>query len=71
MLMTRGIRVQKSVFVLECTATCMRSLVDGLAALIDPATDCVHAWPLIDAWRQRSLCVPTAAALVQETFVVA
>ncbi len=44
-----GLRVQKSVFVADMSKRALRKLMRQLAALIDPDTDQVAAWPLRQA----------------------
>lgn len=70
-LAAKGIRLQKSVFLVEGPTLSIAQLVHELAAEIDDATDRICAWPLIDAWQERQLCFPADAAPLQESFVIA
>ena len=71
LLVAKGIRVQKSVFLLEAPPRNVRRLVRELAALIDEATDCVCAWPLSEGWQATQMNFPAEAAPLQEKFVIA
>jgi CRISPR-associated endonuclease Cas2 len=62
LLEARGIRLQKSVFLVEGPPRNVRRLVRELAALIDDATDRVCAWPLVPSWQDEQLCFPAEAA---------
>lgn len=70
LLEARGIRVQKSVFLVEGTQRKVHRLVRELGCLIDQQTDRVCAWPLIESWKTEQLCFPPEAAPLQETFVI-
>jgi CRISPR-associated endonuclease Cas2 len=70
-LETRGIRLQKSVFLVEGPPLSVRQLIGEIAAHLDPGTDQVCAWPLSLGWRQEQQCRPPEAAPLQETFVIA
>lgn len=70
-LVASGIRLQKSVFLVEGPAKAVKSLVQELASEIDYETDRVCAWPLREAWQESQLCFPSEAAPLQEVFVIA
>ena len=71
LLVAKGIRLQKSVFLVEGPPRNVARLVRELAALIDDSTDRVCAWPLIEAWQEKQMCFPATAAPLQESFVIA
>ena len=71
LLAARGIRIQKSVFLVQSTQQQIRSLVHDLAAQIDPATDSVCGWPLSNNWQEKQLTFPREAAPFQEVFIIA
>lgn len=71
LLVAKGIRLQKSVFLVEGPPRQVRRLVRELAALIDDGTDRVCAWPLVEAWKEQQMCFPAEAAPLQEAFVIA
>ena len=70
LLVAKGIRLQKSVFLVEGPPRNVRRLTRELAANIDEATDTVCAWPLSESWKRDQLCFPESAAPLQEAFVI-
>lgn len=65
-----GLRVQKSVFVIDTATPEVRKLVRELGALIDRHTDQVAAWRLSEKPRaHRALAGLPAGPLYQETLV--
>lgn len=71
LLVAKGIRLQKSVFLVQGPPRNVRRLVRELGMLIDNATDRVCAWPLVESWEDQQLCFPPEAAPLQDTFVIA
>ena len=71
LLVVKGLRLQKSVFLVEGPPRNVRRLVREIAALIDNNTDRVCAWPLIEAWKTEQLCFPPEVAPLSEEFVIA
>jgi len=71
LLATRGIRLQKSVFLVQATQQQVHSLLHDLAAQIELATDSVCAWPLSNNWQEKQLAFPEEAAPLQEVFLIA
>ena len=69
-LAKEGIRIQKSVFLVEASVSQVQQLVKTLGSIIEPATDSVCAWPLAEQWRIRQVAAPTSAVLHQEVFVI-
>ncbi len=47
-LAKQGIRIQKSVFLVECGSQEVNTIVKSLGKLIDPETDSICAWPLAE-----------------------
>lgn len=70
-LESHGIRLQKSVFLVEGPASSVLQLARELADLMDEETDRVCAWPLARNWQDTQLCFPAEATPLQEIFVVA
>jgi CRISPR/Cas system-associated endoribonuclease Cas2 len=70
-LAAKGIRIQKSVFLVQASRNQARELVQALSAEIDPATDSVCAWPLSESWQAQQHVYPAEAAPLQEIYVVA
>jgi|YNPMSStandDraft_1061717.scaffolds.fasta_scaffold05740_3 CRISPR-associated endonuclease Cas2 len=65
-----GLRVQKSVFVIDAATEEVRKLVRELSALIDPHTDQVAAWRLAEhPHARRVLAGLPPGPLYQETIV--
>lgn len=58
-----AIRCQKSVFVFDGSAERLRQVLDGVAALIEPAEDLVQAWKLAPTESPRGLRRGTAPVL--------
>ncbi len=71
LLAAKGIRLQKSVFLVEGQPRQVGRLVRELAVLIDDSTDRICAWPLSEAWNVQQMCFPAEAAPLQEAFVIA
>jgi len=69
-LAARGIRLQKSVFLVDAAPADINKLVDEIGSQIDPATDRVSAWQLIERWQETQKNVPPHAALLEEQFIV-
>lgn len=65
-----GLRVQKSVFVIDTSTPEVRNLIRELRSLIDPDTDQVSAWRLHErSDAHRGLAGLPAGPLYQETLV--
>lgn len=65
-----GVRVQKSVFVIDSATPEVRRLIGELGALIDPRTDQVAAWRLSEPWEaHRVLAGLPAGPLYQDAIV--
>jgi CRISPR-associated protein Cas2 len=71
LLVANGIRIQKSVFLVEATRGQVDNLTQQMARHIDKKTDSVCAWPLAEAWRQQQKVVPPGTELMPETFIIA
>jgi CRISPR-associated endonuclease Cas2 len=69
-LVKEGIRIQKSVFVVEASSEQVKQLVKELGRLIDLQTDSLCAWPLAEAWRDRQQSCPSDAVLQREIYVI-
>ena len=69
-LAARGIRLQKSVFLVDASPSDVSKLVDEIGIHIDPETDRVSAWQLIERWRESQRVSPPQAALLDEPFIV-
>ena len=70
-LVRAGIRIQKSVFLVEATPQQVRAVIDAIAKEIDFATDTVAAWQLSHAWQTTQHCYPKTATPLTESFVIA
>lgn len=70
-LTTYGLRLQKSVFLVEASRRQVRELVEELSEVVDRETDSVCAWPLSENWQAQQQVFPSEAAPLQEVFVVA
>ena len=69
LLEKHAIRCQKSVFVFHGTSQRLASVLDQVAALIEPALDLVQAWKLapretVDGWKQGHAAVLLPDAVV-------
>lgn len=69
-LESHGIRLQKSVFLVTAAPQAVRRLVREIGKEIDPATDCVCAWPLSLGWQAEQIAIPAEAAPLQTSFVI-
>ena len=69
-LAKEGIRIQKSVFLVEASSCQVKQLVETLGRMIETETDSVCAWPLSEHWKDRQISVPVEQALLQEVFVI-
>lgn len=65
-----GIRVQKSVFLLQATPKELKQVIRLVAKEIDTQTDVVAAWQLAPAWQASQQCHPGAAEPKIQTFVI-
>lgn len=70
LLAAKGVRLQKSVFLVQGPPRNVARLVRELAHLIDNTTDRVCAWPLIEDWKEKQLCFPADTAPLQDEFIV-
>ena len=71
LLQKNGLRLQKSVFLVQGTQASVQALVKKLGDLIDPGTDRICAWPLRVQWQADQVCYPSSAAPLQEDVVIA
>ena len=71
LLVANGIRIQKSVFLLEASKLQVQTLTQQMAQHINPNTDSVCAWPLAESWRRQQEVVPPSAELRPEPFLIA
>lgn len=70
LLVAKGVRLQKSVFLVQATRREVRRMLNELAVAIDPNTDQLSAWPLVRTWQQEQICFPSENAPLQERFVI-
>lgn len=70
-LAAKGIRIQKSVFLVEGTRQQAQALVRALSAEVDAATDSICAWPLSESWQAQQHVYPAESAPLQQIYVVA
>lgn len=65
-----GLRLQQSVFLIAASQKRLKRLIGELAALIDPATDHLAAWPLRESWRQDWQEAGLPAGPVEQNIVI-
>ena len=65
-----GIRVQKSVFLLQATPAELKRVVRLIAKEIDTKTDVVAAWQLAPSWQASQQSHPTTAQPLVQSFVI-
>jgi CRISPR-associated endonuclease Cas2 len=70
LLAAKGVRLQKSVFLVQGPPRNVARLIRELAHLIDMSTDRVCAWPLTENWKENQLCFPADTAPLQDEFIV-
>lgn len=70
LLQKKGLRLQKSVFLVQGTQASVQALVKKLGDLIDLKTDRICAWPLRVHWQADQICYPASAAPLLEDVVI-
>ena len=69
-LQKEGLRLQKSVFLVQGTQESVQALVKKLGDLIDVKTDRICAWPLRVHWQADQVCHPASAAPLREDVLI-
>ena len=69
-LFAAGIRLQKSVFLVEASRRTVHDLVASAGDALDQHTDLLGAWPLARTWRRNQIVAPASARPLEERFIV-
>lgn len=70
LLEEKGLRLQKSVFIVDGQPRAVRRLVREIANQVDLKTDRVNAWPLSNDWSANQLAFPSEATPFSEEYLV-
>jgi CRISPR-associated endonuclease Cas2 len=69
-LAKEGMRIQKSVFLVEASTGEVEKLIELMSQQIEPATDSVCAWPLAENWQEKQYAGPQDARWKPQLFVI-
>ena len=70
LLEKKGLRLQKSVFIVDGRPRAVRRLAREIANQVDLKTDRVNAWPLSKEWSTDQLAFPSESAPFTEEYLV-